>query len=70
MDAKTQAKLADLALRMGRARRSKLDAAKVARLGFTPTTETLNELSAARGEYRKASNALWRLVAKIDKETT
>ncbi len=62
-----------LALRMGRARRRLLDARKLyrARTGLeadspATTNRLIAEMSAARIEWRKASSALWRLVAKMD----
>lgn len=65
-----------LAIRMARARRQRLDAKRFLSgppaPNDPPATESRveqakHELSAARIEWRKATAAIWRLVAKMDR---
>lgn len=72
----TDEKLADLALRMARARRLRIEASRYLNgpwKGIDPATRTeskleqaRHDLSAARIEWRRASAALWRLAAKVE----
>ena len=65
-------KLEDLALRMARARRQRLDAKRslsppiVQTLSESKVEQARFELSHSRREWRLASAALWRLAAKIE----
>lgn len=70
-------KLAELALSMARARRKRIDANRYLNgpwKGIDPAARTdskleqaRHDLSAARIEWRKASAAMWRLAAKIER---